>query len=168
MCQDIDARTVKQLDELNFYKKQERIALKNCGIIDPENIDEYIAFDGYKALEKVLFEMTPEEVIKEVTDSGLRCRGGAGFPTGKKWEFTRIAKGDQKYVVCNADEGDPGAFMDRSILEGDPHCVLEAMMIAGYSVGANKGYIYVRAEYPIAVHRFQTAIDQAKSYGILR
>ena len=168
LCQDIDARTIKQLDELNFYKKQERIALKNCGIIDPENIDEYIAFDGYKALEKVLFEMTPEEVIKEVTDSGLRGRGGAGFPTGKKWEFTRIAKGDQKYVVCNADEGDPGAFMDRSILEGDPHCVLEAMMIAGYSVGANKGYIYVRAEYPIAVHRFQTAIDQAKSYGILR
>ena len=168
LCQDIDARTVNQLDELNFYKKQERIALKNCGIIDPENIDEYIAFDGYKALEKVLFEMTPEEVIKEVTDSGLRGRGGAGFPTGKKWEFTRIAKGDQKYVVCNADEGDPGAFMDRSILEGDPHCVLEAMMIAGYSVGANKGYIYVRAEYPIAVHRFQTAIDQAKSYGILR
>ena len=168
LCQDIDARTVKQLDELNFYKKQERIALKNCGIIDPENIDEHIAFDGYKALEKVLFEMTPEEVIKEVTDSGLRGRGGAGFPTGKKWEFTRIAKGDQKYVVCNADEGDPGAFMDRSILEGDPHCVLEAMMIAGYSVGANKGYIYVRAEYPIAVHRFQTAIDQAKSYGILR
>ena len=168
LCQDIDARTVKQLDELNFYKKQERIALKNCGIIDPENIDEYIAFDGYKALEKVIFEMTPEEVIKEVTDSGLRGRGGAGFPTGKKWEFTRIAKGDQKYVVCNADEGDPGAFMDRSILEGDPHCVLEAMMIAGYSVGANKGYIYVRAEYPIAVHRFQTAIDQAKSYGILR
>lgn len=168
LCQDIDARTVKQLDELNFYKKQERIALKNCGIIDPENIDEYIAFDGYKALEKVLFQMTPEEVIKEVTDSGLRGRGGAGFPTGKKWEFTRIAKGDQKYVVCNADEGDPGAFMDRSILEGDPHCVLEAMMIAGYSVGANKGYIYVRAEYPIAVHRFQTAIDQAKSYGILR
>ena len=168
LCQDIDERTVKQLDELNFYKKQERIALKNCGIIDPENIDEYIVFDGYKALEKVLFEMTPEEVIKEVTDSGLRGRGGAGFPTGKKWEFTRIAKGDQKYVVCNADEGDPGAFMDRSILEGDPHCVLEAMMIAGYSVGANKGYIYVRAEYPIAVHRFQTAIDQAKSYGILR
>lgn len=168
LCQDIDESTVKQLDELNFYKKQERIALKNCGIIDPENIDEYIAFDGYKALEKVLFEMTPEEVIKEVTDSGLRGRGGAGFPTGKKWEFTRIAKGDQKYVVCNADEGDPGAFMDRSILEGDPHCVLEAMMIAGYSVGANKGYIYVRAEYPIAVHRFQTAIDQAKSYGILR
>ena len=168
LCQDIDEKTVKQLDELNFYKKQKRIALKNCGIIDPENIDEYIAFDGYKALEKVLFEMTPEEVIKEVSDSGLRGRGGAGFPTGKKWEFTRIAKGDQKYVVCNADEGDPGAFMDRSILEGDPHSVLEAMMIAGYSVGANKGYIYVRAEYPIAVHRFQTAINQAKEYGILR
>lgn len=168
LCKDIDDKTVKQLDELNFYKKQKRIALKNCGIIDPENIDEYIAFDGYKALEKVLFEMTPEEVIKEVSDSGLRGRGGAGFPTGKKWEFTRIAKGDQKYVVCNADEGDPGAFMDRSILEGDPHSVLEAMMIAGYSVGANKGYIYVRAEYPIAVHRFQTAINQAKEYGILR
>ena len=167
LCQDIDEKTVKRLDELNFYKKQKRIALKNCGIIDPENIDEYIAFDGYKALEKVLFEMTPEEVIKEVTDSGLRGRGGAGFPTGKKWEFTRMAKGDQKYVVCNADEGDPGAFMDRSILEGDPHSVVEAMMIAGYAVGANKGYIYVRAEYPIAVHRFQTAIDQAREYGIL-
>ena len=168
LCKDIDDKTVKQLDELNFYKKQKRIALKNCGIIDPENIDEYIAFDGYKALEKVLFEMTPEEVIKEVSDSGLRGRGGAGFPTGKKWEFTRMAKGDQKYVVCNADEGDPGAFMDRSILEGDPHSVVEAMMIAGYSIGANKGYIYVRAEYPIAVHRFQTAINQAREYGILR
>ena len=167
LCQDIDEKTVKQLDELNFYKKQKRIALKNCGIINPEDIDEYIAFDGYKALEKVLFEMTPEEVIKEVTDSGLRGRGGAGFPTGKKWEFTRLAEGKQKYVVCNADEGDPGAFMDRSILEGDPHCVVEAMMIAGYSIGANKGYIYVRAEYPIAVHRFQVAIDQAKEYGIL-
>ena len=168
LCKDIDDKTVKQLDELNFYKKQKRIALKNCGIIDPENIDEYIAFDGYKALEKVLFEMTPEEVIKEVSDSGLRGRGGAGFPTGKKWEFTRMAKGDQKYVVCNADEGDPGAFMDRSILEGDPHSVVEAMIIAGYSIGANKGYIYVRAEYPIAVHRFQTAINQAREYGILR
>ncbi len=167
LCKDIDETTVKRLDELNFYKKQKRIALKNCGIIDPENIDEYIAFDGYKALEKVLLEMTPEEVIKEVSDSGLRGRGGAGFPTGKKWEFARMAKGNQKYVVCNADEGDPGAFMDRSILEGDPHCVVEAMMIAGYAIGANKGYIYVRAEYPIAVHRFQTAIDQAKEYGIL-
>lgn len=168
LCKDIDEKYVKRLDELNFYKKQKRIALKNCGIIDPENIDEYIAFDGYKALEKVLFEMTPEEVIKEVSDSGLRGRGGAGFPTGKKWEFTRMAKGDQKYVVCNADEGDPGAFMDRSILEGDPHSVVEAMMIAGYAIGANKGYIYVRAEYPIAVQRFQKAIDQAKEYGILR
>ena len=167
LCKDIDETTVKKLDELNFYKKQKRIALKNCGIIDPENIDEYIAFDGYKALEKVLFEMTPEEVIEEVTNSGLRGRGGAGFPTGKKWNFAKIANGTQKYVVCNADEGDPGAFMDRSILEGDPHCVLEAMMIAGFAIGANKGYIYVRAEYPIAVHRFQTAIDQAKEYGIL-
>ena len=167
LCKDIDEKTVQRLDELNFYKKQKRIALKNCGVIDPENIDEYIAFDGYKALEKVLLEMTPEEVIEEVTNSGLRGRGGAGFPTGKKWSFTRLANGDQKYVVCNADEGDPGAFMDRSILEGDPHCVLEAMMIAGYAIGANKGYIYVRAEYPIAVHRFQTAIDQAKEYGIL-
>ena len=167
LCKDIDNSVVQRLDELNFYKKQKRIALKNCGIIDPENIDEYIAFDGYKALEKVLFEMTPDEVINEVTESGLRGRGGAGFPTGKKWYFTKIAEGDQKYVVCNADEGDPGAFMDRSILEGDPHCIIEAMMIAGYSIGANKGYIYVRAEYPIAVHRFQTAINQAKEYGIL-
>ena len=167
LCRETNNEIVKRLDELNFYKKQKRIALKNCGVIDLENIDEYIAFDGYKALEKVLFEMKPEEVIKEITDSGLRGRGGAGFPTGKKWEFTRIAKGTQKYVVCNADEGDPGAFMDRSILEGDPHSVLEAMMIAGYSIGANKGYIYVRAEYPIAVQRFQIAIDQAKEYGIL-
>ena len=167
LCKDIDNTVVKQLDELNFYKKQKRIALKNCGVIDPENIDEYIAFDGYKALEKVLFSMTPDEVIKEVSDSGLRGRGGAGFPTGKKWSFTKVAKGDQKYVVCNADEGDPGAFMDRSILEGDPHCVVEAMMIAGFAIGASKGYIYVRAEYPIAVKRFQIAIDQAKEYGIL-
>ena len=167
LCKDIDDSVVQRLDELTFYKKQERIALKNCGIIDPENIDEYIAFDGYKALEKVLFEMSQDDVINEVTKSGLRGRGGAGFPTGKKWYFTKIAEGDQKYVVCNADEGDPGAFMDRSILEGDPHCIIEAMMIAGYAVGANKGYIYVRAEYPIAVHRFQTAIDQAKEYGIL-
>ena len=151
LCKDIDKSEVKRLDELNFYKKQKRIALKNCGIIDPENIDEYIAFDGYKALEKVLFEMTAEEVINQISESGLRGRGEAGFPTGKKWEFTRIAKGTQKYVVCNADEGDPGAFMDRSILEGDPHSVIEAMMIAGYSIGADKGYIYVRAEYPIAV-----------------
>ena len=167
LCKDIDDSIVKKLDELNFYKKQERIALDNCGKIDPENIDEYIAFDGYKALEKCLFELNPDEVIKVVSDSGLRGRGGAGFPTGKKWMFTKMAEGDQKYVVCNADEGDPGAFMDRSILEGTPHSVIEAMMIAGFAVGANKGYIYVRAEYPIAVKRFQKAIDQAKEYGIL-
>lgn len=155
------------MDDLQFYKKQKRIALKNCGVINPEDIDEYIAFDGYKALEKVLFEMTPESVIEEVKNSGLRGRGGAGFPTGKKWELTRAAKEKQKYVVCNADEGDPGAFMDRSILEGDPHSVVEAMIIAGYSIGANKGYIYVRAEYPIAVHRFDIAIKQARQYGLL-
>ena len=167
LCKDVDNTMVNRLDELNFYKKQKRIALKNCGIIDPEQIDEYIAFDGYKALEQVLKSMSPDEVINEVTESGLRGRGGAGFPTGKKWLFTKQAEGDQKYVVCNADEGDPGAFMDRSILEGDPHSVLEAMEIAGYSVGADKGYIYVRAEYPIAVQRLQVAIDQAREYGLL-
>lgn len=167
LCKDVDNTIVNRLDELNFYKKQKRIALKNCGIIDPEQIDEYIAFDGYKALEQVLTSMSPDEVINEVTESGLRGRGGAGFPTGKKWLFTKQAEGDQKYVVCNADEGDPGAFMDRSILEGDPHSVLEAMEIAGYSVGADKGYIYVRAEYPIAVQRLQVAIDQAREYGLL-
>ena len=167
LCRDVDNSVVQRLDELNFYKKQKRIALKNCGVIDPENIDEYIAFDGYKALEKVLFEMSQDDVINEVTNSGLRGRGGAGFPTGKKWSFTKMAVGDQKYVACNADEGDPGAFMDRSILEGDPHCIVEAMMIAGYAIGADKGYIYVRAEYPIAVKRFQKAIDQAREYGIL-
>ena len=167
LCKDVDNTMVNRLDELNFYKKQKRIALKNCGIIDPEEIDEYIAFDGYKALEQVLMQMTPDEVINEVSESGLRGRGGAGFPTGKKWLFTKQAEGDQKYVVCNADEGDPGAFMDRSILEGDPHSVLEAMEIAGYSVGADKGYIYVRAEYPIAVQRLQVAIDQAREYGLL-
>ena len=167
LCKDIDGKKVKKLDELTFYKKQKRIALKNCGIINPENIDEYIAFNGYKALEKVLLEMSQDEVIKEITNSGLRGRGGAGFPTGKKWALTKAVEGKQKYVVCNADEGDPGAFMDRSILEGDPHTVLEAMAIAGYSIGANKGYIYVRAEYPIAVHRLQVAIDQAREYGIL-
>ena len=167
LCKDIDGKKVQKLDDLNFYKKQKRIALQNCGRIDPENIDEYIAFDGYKALEKVLFEMTPEEVIETIDKSGLRGRGGAGFPTGKKWALTKQASGKQKYVVCNADEGDPGAFMDRSILEGDPHSVLEAMMIAGYSIGANQGYIYVRAEYPIAVGRFKKAIEQAREYGIL-
>ena len=167
LCKDIDGTLVDRLDELTFYKKQKRIALKNCGVIDPECIDEYIAFDGYKALEKVLFNMSQDDVIKTITDSGLRGRGGAGFPTGKKWMFTKMAEGTQKYVACNADEGDPGAFMDRSILEGDPHCIIEAMMIAGYAIGANMGYIYVRAEYPIAVQRFQKAIDQAREYGIL-
>lgn len=167
LCKDVDNTMVNRLDELNFYKKQKRIALKNCGIIDPEEIDEYIAFDGYKALEQVLTSMSQDDVINEITESGLRGRGGAGFPTGKKWLFTKQAEGDQKYVVCNADEGDPGAFMDRSILEGDPHSVLEAMEIAGYSVGADKGYIYVRAEYPIAVQRLQVAIDQAREYGLL-
>ena len=167
LCKDIDGTVVNSLDELNFYKKQKRIALKNCGVVNPEEIDEYIAFDGYKALEKVLKEMTPDEVINVIKESGLRGRGGAGFPTGKKWELTKASERDQKYVVCNADEGDPGAFMDRSILEGDPHSVLEAMEIAGYSIGANKGYIYVRAEYPIAVQRLKIAIDQARNYGLL-
>jgi len=167
LCKDVDGTLVDRLDELTFYKKQERIALKNCGVIDPENIDEYIAFDGYKALEKVLTSMSQDEVINEILESGLRGRGGAGFPTGKKWMFTKMAEGKQKYVVCNADEGDPGAFMDRSILEGDPHTVIEAMMIAGFAIGADKGYIYVRAEYPIAVQRFQKALDQAREYGIL-
>ncbi len=157
----------KSLDEVGFYKQQERLALRNCGVIDPENIDEYIAFDGYKALGKVLTEMTPEEVIKVVLDSGLRGRGGAGFPTGRKWQFAAASKADQKYIICNADEGDPGAFMDRSILEGDPHSVIEAMAIGGYAIGATEGYVYVRAEYPIAVGRLQTAIDQAREYGLL-
>ena len=167
LCKDIDGTKVTKLDDLTFYKKQKRIALKNCGVINPEDIDEYIAFDGYRALARVLVEMNSDEVIETIEKSGLRGRGGAGFPTGKKWRATRDAKGDKKYVVCNADEGDPGAFMDRSILEGDPHAVLEAMEIAGYAVGAEKGYIYVRAEYPIAVHRLQIAIDQAREYGIL-
>ena len=167
LCKDIDGTKVTKLDDLTFYKKQKRIALKNCGVINPEDIDEYIAFDGYRALARVLIEMTQDEVIETIDKSGLRGRGGAGFPTGKKWRATKDAKGDTKYVVCNADEGDPGAFMDRSILEGDPHAVLEAMEIAGYAVGAEKGYIYVRAEYPIAVHRLQIAIDQAREYGIL-
>lgn len=167
LCTDIDGQKVQKLDDLTFYKKQNRIALQNCGKIDPENIDEYIAFDGYKALEKVLLEMSQEDVINTIDESGLRGRGGAGFPTGKKWELTKKVEGKQKYVVCNADEGDPGAFMDRSILEGDPHSVLEAMIIAGYAIGANQGYIYVRAEYPIAVERFTIAINQAREYGLL-
>ena len=167
LCKDIDGTKVRKLDDLNFYKKQKRIALKNCGVINPEDIDEYIAFDGYRALARVLLEMDSDEVIDIITKSGLRGRGGAGFPTGKKWRSTADSKGDVKYVVCNADEGDPGAFMDRSILEGDPHAVLEAMEIAGFAIGAQKGFIYVRAEYPIAVQRLKIAIDQARNYGIL-
>ncbi len=155
------------LNDTNFYKTQKRVALRNCGLIDPENIDEYIAMDGYAALGKVLTEMTPEEVVQVVKDSGLRGRGGGGFPTGLKWSFTAANSADQKYVVCNADEGDPGAFMDRSVLEGDPHCLIEAMAICGYATGATEGYVYVRAEYPIAVKRLQLAIDQAREYGLL-
>ena len=155
------------LENIDFYRPQLRLALRNCGRIDPENIDEYIAFDGYLALGKALTEMTPQQVIDEVLKSGLRGRGGAGFPTGKKWQFAAASKADQKYMVCNADEGDPGAFMDRSVLEGDPHAVLEAMAIGGYAIGASVGYIYVRAEYPIAVKRLQIAIDQAREYGLL-
>ncbi|MBD5081618.1 MAG: NADH-quinone oxidoreductase subunit NuoF [Ruminococcaceae bacterium] len=160
---------IKPLNDTNFYKKQHRVALRNCGVINPENIDEYIALDGYQALAKVLNEMTPEQVIQTVLDSGLRGRGGAGFPTGKKWQLARtiVQDGGQKYVCCNADEGDPGAFMDRSVLEGDPHVVIEAMAIAGYAIGATQGYVYVRAEYPIAVKRLQIAIDQAREYGLL-
>ena len=155
------------LENIDFYRPQMRLALRNCGVIDPENIDEYIAFDGYKALAKVLTEWKPEDVIKEMIDSGLRGRGGGGFPTGKKWQFAAASKADQKYIICNADEGDPGAFMDRSILEGDPHSVIEAMAIGGYAIGATEGYVYVRAEYPIAVTRLQIAIDQAREYGLL-
>lgn len=163
----VDEDNVKSLNEVDFYKKQHRVALRNCGVINPENIDEYIACDGYKALGKVLTEMTPAEVIQEVKDSGLRGRGGGGFPTGMKWDFASKSVNEQKYVLCNADEGDPGAFMDRSVLEGDPHSVIEAMAIAAYAIGANQGYIYVRAEYPIAVHRLQVAIGQAREYGLL-
>ncbi len=155
------------LNETGFYKKQVRVALRNCGVINPESIDEYIAMDGYAALGKCLTEYTPEQVIQIVTDSGLRGRGGGGFPTGRKWSLTAMNQADQKYVVCNADEGDPGAFMDRSVLEGDPHALIEAMAIAGYAIGATQGYVYVRAEYPIAVRRLQIAIDQAREYGLL-
>ena len=154
------------LGDTAFYKKQKRVALRNCGVINPEVIDEYIAMDGYMALGKVLTEMTPEQVIQTIKDSGLRGRGG-GFPTGVKWSFAAANKADKKYVLCNADEGDPGAFMDRSVLEGDPHVVLEAMAIAAYAIGADEGYIYVRAEYPIAVHRLEVAIRQAREYGLL-
>ena len=163
----VDDNSVKSLNDTTFYGKQRRIALRNCGVINPENIDEYIAVDGYAALGKVLTEMTPQQVIDVMKASGLRGRGGAGFPTGVKWGFAAANQADQKYVCCNADEGDPGAFMDRSILEGDPHVVLESMAIAGYAIGASQGYIYVRAEYPIAVKRLQIAIDQAHEYGLL-
>jgi len=155
------------LNDTAFYKSQKRVALRNCGVINPESIEEYIAMDGYAALGKALTQMTPDEVIQTVKDSGLRGRGGGGFPTGLKWSFTAKNQADQKYVVCNADEGDPGAFMDRSVLEGDPHCIIEAMAICGYATGASEGYIYVRAEYPIAVERLQKAIKDAREYGLL-
>ena len=163
----VTTEEIKSLNDTTFYAKQQRVALRNCGVIDPENIDEYIAYDGYQALAKCLTEYTPEQVVQVIKDSGLRGRGGGGFPTGLKWSFTAANQADQKYVVCNADEGDPGAFMDRSVLEGDPHCIIEAMAICGYATGATEGYVYVRAEYPIAVNRLQIAIDQAKEYGLL-
>ena len=165
----IGENEIKSLKETNFYKKQHRIALRNCGVINPECIDEYIGRNGYEALGKVLKSMTPDDVIQIILDSGLRGRGGGGFPTGKKWQLARnlVKDADQKYVCCNADEGDPGAFMDRSVLEGDPHVVIEAMAIAGYAIGATQGYIYIRAEYPIAVQRLQIAINQAREYGLL-
>ena len=158
---------IRSLEEIDFYKKQKRVALRNCGVIDPENINEYIAFDGYKALAKALTEMSRDDVIDVILKSGLRGRGGAGFPTGLKWQLAKAPESDVKYVCCNADEGDPGAFMDRSVLEGDPHSVLEAMAIAGYAIGSEQGYIYVRAEYPIAVKRLRIAIDQAREAGLL-
>lgn len=167
---DIDEKTKEKIfdiDQIKFYSKQKRIALRNCGVINPEDIYEYIAKDGYQALGKALTEMTPQEVIDEILKSGLRGRGGGGFPTGRKWQFARNSVSDEKYVICNADEGDPGAFMDRSILEGDPHAVLEAMAIAGYAIGAQTGYVYIRAEYPIAVERLKIAIAQAKELGLL-
>jgi len=163
----VDENNIKSLNEVDFYKKQQRIALKNCGVINPEAIDEYIAFGGYTALGKVLTEMKPQEVIDVVKESGLRGRGGGGFPTGLKWQFTANSVSDKKFVACNADEGDPGAFMDRSILEGDPHALIEAMAIAAYAVGADQGYVYIRAEYPIAVNRLNIAIGQAREYGLL-
>ena len=161
------AKTITSLKGLSFFKNQEKIVLRNCGIINPLNIEEYIARDGYGALGKVLTSMTPDEVIDEVVKSGLRGRGGGGFPTGLKWKFTNKAEGDTKYVVCNADEGDPGAFMDRSVLEGDPHSVIEAMTIAGYAIGAHQGFVYVRAEYPLAIERLTWAIDQARKFKFL-
>ena len=162
---DKDARP--KFEDIEFYQKQFRVVLRNCGLIDPDNIDEYIARDGYMALEKVLFEMSPDDVIEELKKSQLKGRGGAGFPTWLKWNFTKKAEGDQKYVVCNADEGDPGAYMDRSTLEGDPHSLLEAMAIAGYTIGADKGYIYIRAEYPIAINKLKKAMVDAREYGLM-
>jgi NADH:ubiquinone oxidoreductase subunit F (NADH-binding)/(2Fe-2S) ferredoxin/NAD-dependent dihydropyrimidine dehydrogenase PreA subunit len=168
LCYDPE-QAKKLVAEANipFYQKQYRIVLRNCGVIDPEKIEDYIARDGYKAIEKVLFEMTPEQVVEEMLKSGLRGRGGAGFPTGMKWKFAQQQPKGQKYMVCNADEGDPGAYMDRSTLEGDPHSILEAMTIAGYAIGASKGFIYIRAEYPLAIHRLQVAIGQARELGLL-
>ena len=164
---EIEEEVQVSLNDTTFYKKQKRVALRNCGVINPENIEEYIARDGYFALAKVVGEMTPDDVIKVINDSGLRGRGGGGFPTGRKWSFAKASVSDKKYVVCNADEGDPGAFMDRSVLEGDPHALIEAMAIAAYAIGADEGWVYVRAEYPIAVRRLQIAIDQAREYGLL-
>ena len=164
---EVAADVHASLNDTQFYKKQKRVALRNCGVINPENIDEYIARDGYFALEKVLTKMTPDDVINTILESGLRGRGGGGFPTGRKWQFAKASVSDKKYVVCNADEGDPGAFMDRSVLEGDPHALIEAMAIAGYAIGADEGYVYVRAEYPIAVKRLTIAINQAREYGLL-
>ncbi|MDD5887539.1 MAG: NADH-quinone oxidoreductase subunit NuoF [Oscillospiraceae bacterium] len=164
---EVTQEKTTSLDDTSFYKIQQRVALRNCGVIDPENIDEYLAMDGYTALQKVLTTMTPDDVIQTLLDSGLRGRGGAGFPTGLKWKFAKQAQNDVKYVCCNADEGDPGAFMDRSVLEGDPHSVLEAMAIAGYTIGSHQGYIYVRAEYPIAVKRLNIALKQARDYGLI-
>lgn len=159
--------SIPSYKQIDFYKKQKRIVLSNCGRIDPENIDEYIAIGGYEAAGKAITEMTPQEVIDEVKESGLRGRGGGGFPTGLKWQFTHDAEGDKKYIICNADEGDPGAFMDRSVLEGDPHRVIEGMIIAAYAIGADEGYVYVRAEYPLAIKRLEKAIAQAEEYGLL-
>lgn len=163
----VQDNTITSLDDTDFYRKQKRVALRNCGVIDPEQIKEYIAYDGYMALAKCLTELTPQDVIKIVTDSGLRGRGGGGFPTGRKWSFAAAQVSDEKYVCCNADEGDPGAFMDRSVLEGDPNTILEAMAIAGYAIGANHGYVYVRAEYPIAVNRLRIALAQARELGLI-
>ena len=160
-------KAYEEVEDIQFYKKQKRVVLRNCGKINPENIDEYIACDGYKALEKALFEMSEDDIINELKIAGLRGRGGAGFPTWMKWNFTKQAEGDVKYVVCNADEGDPGAYMDRSTLEGDPHSVLEAMTICGKAIGAHQGFIYIRAEYPLAIHRLEVAMKQAREYGLL-